>query len=230
MFDVRVDVEESLSDDELERTVVVGMEFLPSHCTFDVPLMEVRVDVDEDHTNVSISRVHVASESVSGSYTLGFNGHLTRPLAHDASFGEVKAALEEDIPDIGTMTVWTNWLSVDSVRRYCPGRTVTVRFETLPGDLPMLDVNISNLTGSGLELSQREVCLWPCFVVVIDVHTYMYCRMLLCVLPLHADMARWDLFSPDPWLLVADCGENTSGELSCLLPSRSIALNMHEPS
>lgn len=150
-------MDESFSDDESVRTVVVGMEILPSGCTFDVPLMEASVDVDGNHTNVSISQVQMTSESAGGNYTLRFNGHQTRPLAHDASPAEIRAALEEDVPGIGTMTVWVNRLSSDEVRRYCPGRTVTVRFETLPGDLPFLNVSTGNLTGHGVRVSQREV-------------------------------------------------------------------------
>lgn len=153
-------MDESFSDDESVRTVIVVMEILPSGCTFVVPLMETSLDIDGNHTNVSVSQLQMASESVDGSYTLSFKGYQTRPLAHDASPAEIRAALEEDVPGIGTMTVWINRLYIDTVKRYCPGRTVTVRFETLPGDLPFLDVNTTNLTGFGVTLSQREVSLW----------------------------------------------------------------------
>ena len=159
-------MDESFSDDESVRTVTVVMEILPSGCTFVVPLMEASLDMDGNHSNVSISQVQMASESVGGSYTLSFNGHQTRPLAHDASSAEIRDALKMDVPGIGTMTVWTNRLYYDNVQRYCPGRTVTVRFETLPGDLPFLNVSTSNLTGSGVKVSQREVGIQLDYVAV----------------------------------------------------------------
>ena len=55
----------------------------------------------------------------------------------------------------------TEPLSQDKLGRlFCPGRPFTIQFETAPGDLPLLQVDSSNLTGGGLEVTIREVKLY----------------------------------------------------------------------
>ena len=71
---------------------------------------------------------------------------------------QIASALES-LPGVGMVTVEYSDVPIpqDKLGTFCPGRTMTVQFDTLPGDQHMLVVNSSNLTGDGLEVDVKEV-------------------------------------------------------------------------
>ena len=71
---------------------------------------------------------------------------------------QIKSALES-LPGVGIVTVEYSYVPIpqDKLGIFCPGRSVTVQFETAPGDQAMLVVHSSNLTGDGLEVEVKEV-------------------------------------------------------------------------
>lgn len=66
----------------------------------------------------------------------------------------------EAISDVGDVTVEyiTTPLPQDKLGEFCPGRQFYVTFETARGDLELLEVNASGLSGTGLMVSVTEVC------------------------------------------------------------------------
>eukprot|EP01032_Pedospumella_encystans_P016613 gene16613-18946_t len=74
-------------------------------------------------------------DSLTGSFSLTFNGERTVDLACNISSVELKAALE-DLPGIGTVTVsrLTNFVDGANFNAY----TWFVTFDSTPGDVPML--------------------------------------------------------------------------------------------
>ena len=68
--------------------------------------------------------------------------------------------MERDIPGIEDIVSWQSLLSTDRVGRYCPGRRLTIRFNTLPGDQPFMGVDTTNLTGTAVvePMYMFEVC------------------------------------------------------------------------
>ena len=63
------------------------------------------------------------------------------------------------MPGVNLTTVWysSQVLPQDKLGRYCPGRTYWIRFDKNPGDLPLLEIDTSNLTGHGLNVEVKEV-------------------------------------------------------------------------
>ena len=91
----------------------------------------------------------------------------TLPFSHL----QVKGALES-LPSVGTVTVEYSDapLLQDKLGTFCPGRTMTLQFDTAPGDQPLLVVDSSNLTGDGLAVEIKEV---------IDVGMSLVCVMVI---------------------------------------------------
>ena len=59
---------------------------------------------------------------------------------------------------MGALSVWLNGpLSGDKYRKYCMGRSINIRFDSLPGDLPLVVVDQSQLNGANLEVTIYEV-------------------------------------------------------------------------
>ena len=138
--------------------VTLVMEILPSLCDHDIPLMTVSVqDTTDAVQEASFERLQNASLPLGGQYTLKFNGIQTRPLDYDASAYEARQALLEEAPYIESLSSWTTPLPGDVLKRYCPGRRLSFRFERLPGDQPFIEVNAANLTGSDVKVSYTEV-------------------------------------------------------------------------
>jgi len=66
--------------------------------------------------------------------------------------------LLEHIPDIGSLSVWLNGpLLGDTYRKYCLGRSINIRFDSLPGDHPLIVVDDSQLSGANLQVTVYEV-------------------------------------------------------------------------
>ena len=64
------------------------------------------------------------------------------------------------LPDIsGTASAWyrSETLPQDKLGEYCPGRKLVIRFDKKPGDVPLLSLDYSNMTGHGLVASIKEV-------------------------------------------------------------------------
>ena len=71
----------------------------------------------------------------------------------------MKETLEQTIPNIGTLHVYLNRLSHDKYNKFCLGRRITVRFESLPGDHPLLVVDHTHLSGDNLQVTVYEVTI-----------------------------------------------------------------------
>ena len=69
----------------------------------------------------------------------------------------------QTIPDIGRLSVWVNRHGLDKYRKYCLGRTIAVRFNSLPGDQPLFVVDQTQLSGDNLQVTVYEVTI--CSVV-----------------------------------------------------------------
>lgn len=71
---------------------------------------------------------------------------------------QVKAALES-LSSVVEVTAWYENTphSKDMLGEYCPWRKMYVRLERTPGDLPLLEVITTNLTGDGLSVMVEEV-------------------------------------------------------------------------
>ena len=65
----------------------------------------------------------------------------------------------ESVAQFGDMTVTYSdtLLPQDRLGKFCPGRSFTVQFDSKPGDLPLLDIDSTNLVGSGLVARIVEV-------------------------------------------------------------------------
>jgi len=55
-------------------------------------------------------------------------------------------------------------LEHDKYNKYCLGRTIIVRFDSLPGDLPLLVVNETQLSGENLQVTVHEVDTHVCML------------------------------------------------------------------
>ena len=51
-------------------------------------------------------------------------------------------------------------LSQDIYHKYCLGRTIVVRFDSLPGDHPLLVVDQTHLSGDNLQVTVYEVIMY----------------------------------------------------------------------
>ena len=86
---------------------------------------------------------------------------------------QLKETLEEYIPDIGTLSIWLNGpLSGDRYRKYCLGRSISIRFDSLPGDHPLLVVDDSQLSGTNLQVTVYEVSESNRASVFVCYHNY----------------------------------------------------------
>ena len=65
----------------------------------------------------------------------------------------------EQLPRIGDVHVRykSSPPANDKLGKFCSGRKLYVRFERNPGDLPLVEINSENVTGSGLEVTVKEV-------------------------------------------------------------------------
>lgn len=73
---------------------------------------------------------------------------------------QIKEALLQAAPDIGTLTIWIDGpLNHDIYHKYCSGRRIIVRFDSLPGDHPLLVINQTHLNGDNLQVTVYEVNL-----------------------------------------------------------------------
>lgn len=71
---------------------------------------------------------------------------------------QIQAALE-GLNSINRVTVSNpQVLAHDFLQSFCPGRRFQVQFEDSHGDLPLLEIDSSNLFGSGLRTTVEEVC------------------------------------------------------------------------
>ena len=72
----------------------------------------------------------------------------------------------QTIPDIGTLTIWIDRpLNHDKYHKYCLGRRIIVRFDSLPGDRPLLVINQTHLSGDNLQVTVYEVMMLSCICI-----------------------------------------------------------------
>ena len=118
-----------------------------------------------------------ASEALNGGFAITFMNHTTAVLPYDATPEEVhmcvnivvsymleilqiNEALLQAVPDIGSLTIWIDGpLSHDKYQKFCLGRRIIVRFDSLPGDQPLLVINQTHLSGDRLQVMVYEVII-----------------------------------------------------------------------
>ena len=118
----------------------------------DVPLMESINSLTGTGANIAIEERHKGNY-LGGSFKLGYGGYKTGSIQYNASAAQLKAAIE-NMPSIGATTVARS--SVDTQG----GSTWTVTFTDpvkTPGDIALLSMDSSAITGVGKVLLAREV-------------------------------------------------------------------------
>ena len=82
-----------------------------------------------------------------------------RSIILDISLSVQITSALQSLVTVGGVTVWpsTSLPPRDLLGKWCSGRTWYVRFETIPGDLSLMSVDPTNLTGDGLGVKVAEV-------------------------------------------------------------------------
>ena len=65
----------------------------------------------------------------------------------------------EDLPGVNRTSVWygNELLPQDKLGKFCPGRSLYIRFEYNPGDLALVEIDSANVTGHGVTVVPSEV-------------------------------------------------------------------------
>ena len=117
------------------------------------------------HCNVLCNIVHMGGGGGGGRSLLTCSTHTLRYWAKDRSIisdislsVQITSALQS-LATVGGVTVWpsTSLPPRDLLGKWCSGRTWYVRFETIPGDLSLMSVDPTNLTGDGVGVKVAEV-------------------------------------------------------------------------
>lgn len=93
------------------------------------------------------------------SCTVQFNAHVHLHVMGSSLYPPQITSALASLSTVGSVTVWpsTSLPPGDKLGKWCSGRTWYIRFENNPGDLPLVTVNTSNLTGDGVRVVVREV-------------------------------------------------------------------------
>ena len=86
--------------------------------------------------------------------------HKHPAVSYRLNILQINEALLQAVPDIGLLTIWIDEaLSHDKYQKLCLGRRIIVRFDSLPGDQPLLVINQTHLSGDHLQVMVYEVII-----------------------------------------------------------------------
>jgi len=166
-WDGRVFVRPNVSYSLWDADQTTGCACDEGYAGFNCSLVECpRGDVPET-TGQRNEKVHIECQGASGSFSVTFRGHSTRPVPVDAPPGHLEKYLE-DLPSIGDVEITTANFSDSVCGRDTPVVT-DVEFLTDFGDLPALRVLPSDdfaVGGYALALTRQFLyCDGPCDVI-----------------------------------------------------------------
>jgi flagellar hook-associated protein 2 len=119
--------------------------FAPSDFTLSQAAQDSKIKVDGFPSTAPVSEVQhldFVNSATSGTWTLTYDGQTTAAIAHNATVGEVQAALEAlSNVSAGDITVGGDQLTLNN-------GTMTFTFADTAGDVNMLVIDSSNLTPS----------------------------------------------------------------------------------
>ncbi|XP_073714529.1 fibrocystin-L [Misgurnus anguillicaudatus] len=132
----------------------------PYHCGFGIPLFEIGflqkmpnntedlLIQRQENATVTITRLHKASPPLTGTFDVLVFGQHVEGLPVDISAVDLQYALQ-GIPELGQLDVQR---SGD-----CTGYTWDIRWLTIPGNQPLLEINSSAVVGVNPSVTSHEV-------------------------------------------------------------------------
>ncbi|XP_073714826.1 fibrocystin-L [Misgurnus anguillicaudatus] len=155
-FFSNIDVQKQVSDSGVSYEITAS----PYYCGFGIPLLEIGfLQKMPNRTNdlliqrqnkaiVTITRLHKANPPLNGTFDVSFFGRRVKGLPVNISAADLQFALQ-GIPELGQLNVQK---SGD-----CTGYTWDIRWLTVPGNQPLLEIDYSGVIGVNPSVTSHKV-------------------------------------------------------------------------
>ena len=136
------------------RNITIEVEIIPSLCYTDsIPLLSVNV-TGPGVLVAEVTRRQSQLPPVAGSFVIQYGNLSTPLLAVDLPNELIELALHQLVNATGELAVEFTLHPSDRVGRFCPGRTIAVAFVDSFQELPLLEVDSTNVTMGSVSVRQ----------------------------------------------------------------------------
>ncbi|XP_065139309.1 fibrocystin-L-like [Paramisgurnus dabryanus] len=156
LFFSNIDVQKQVSDSGVSYEITAS----PYYCGFGIPLLEIGFlqkmpNRTEDlliqrqkNAIVTITRLHKANPPLNGTFDVSFFGRRVEGLPVNISAVDLQFALQ-GIPELGQL----------NVQKFgdCKGYTWDIRWLTVPGNQPLLEIDYSGVIGVNPSVTSHKV-------------------------------------------------------------------------